>query len=90
MTHTEKNVTYNGADLGWGNGGAPENFSGWMINWNHGIMNIGGIGVVQREACQMVGRPWTRMAPTHEAIRVFTDGDTPNHHSRLHSRRAYA
>ena len=21
MTHTEKNVTYNGADLGWGNGG---------------------------------------------------------------------
>ncbi len=73
--HTEKNQTYNGADLGWGNGGAPENFAGWMMNWNHGTMNIGGIGVVQREACQMVGRPWTRMAPTHEAIKVFTDGD---------------
>lgn len=73
--HTEKNVTYNGADLGWGNGGAPENFAGWMMNWNHGTMNIGGIGVVQREACQMVGRPWTRMAPTHDAIKVFTDGD---------------
>ncbi len=73
--HTEKNQTYNGADLGWGNGGAPENFAGWMMNWNHGTANIDGIGVIQREACQMVGRPWTRMAPTHDAIKVFTDGD---------------
>ena len=73
--HTEKSAQYNGADLGWGNGGAPENFAGWMMNWNHGTANISGIGVIQREACQGVGRPWTRMAPTHDAIKVFTDGD---------------
>ena len=73
--HTEKSAQYNGADLGWGNGNAPENFAGWMMNWNHGTMNISGVGVIQREACQGVGRPWTRMAPTHNAIKVFTDGD---------------
>lgn len=90
--HTEKNQTYNGADLGWGNGNAPENFAGWMMNWNHGTaqlvyLNEKGetekddkgelktVSIIQREACQMVGRPWTRMAPTHEAIKVFTDGD---------------
>lgn len=73
--HTEKSALYNGADLGWGNGGAPENFSGWMINWNHGTINLGGIGLVQREACQGVGRPWTRMCPTHEAMKIFTSQD---------------
>lgn len=69
--HTEKNATYNGADLGWGNGNAPENFAGWMANWNHGTVNLDGVGVIQREAVQTVGRPWTRMAPTHEAIKKF-------------------
>ena len=73
--HTEKSEQYNGGSLGYGGGGAPDNFSGWMINWNHGTLNIGGIGVVQREACQEIGRPWTRMAPTHEAIRIFTSQD---------------
>ena len=73
--HTEKSAQYNGADLGWGNGGAPENFAGWMMNWNHGTMQLSGVGVIQREACQGVGRPWTRMAPTHEAIKTFTSQD---------------
>lgn len=73
--HTEKSEQYNGGSLGYGGGGAPDNFSGWMINWNHGTLNIGGVGVVQREACQEIGRPWTRMAPTHEAIRIFTSQD---------------
>ena len=73
--HTEKSEQYNGGSLGYGSGGAPDNFSGWMINWNHGTVNIGGVGVIQREACQEIGRPWTRMAPTHEAIKVFTSQD---------------
>jgi len=73
--HTEKSAQYNGADLGWGNGNAPENFAGWMMNWNHGTVNIGGVGCIQREACQEIGRPWTRMAPTHEAIKTFTSQD---------------
>jgi len=73
--HTEKNEQYNASSLGWSNGNAPENFAGWMMNWNHGTVNIGGVGCIQREACQEVGRPWTRMAPTHEAIAVFTSQD---------------
>ncbi|MCR5350982.1 MAG: RagB/SusD family nutrient uptake outer membrane protein [Bacteroidales bacterium] len=73
--HTEKSEQYNGASLGYSGGNAPDNFSGWMMNWNHGTINIGGVGCVQREACQEVGRPWTRMAPTHEAIKVFTSQD---------------
>lgn len=73
--HTEKSEQYNGGSLTYGGGGAPDNFAGWMINWNHGTLNIDGVGLVTREACQEVGRPWTRMAPTHEAIKIFTDGD---------------
>ena len=73
--HTDKSEQYNGAGLGWGSGSAPENFSGWMMNWNHGTVNINGLGCIQREACQEVGRPWTRMAPTHEAIAIFTSED---------------
>jgi len=38
-------------------------------------VNIGGTGCIQREACQEIGRPWTRMAPTHEAIKTFTSQD---------------
>ena len=73
--HTEKSEQYNGGSLSYGGGGAPDNFSGWMMNWNHGTVNIGGVGAIQREACQEIGRPWTRMAPTHEAIQVFTSQD---------------
>ncbi len=73
--HTEKSEQYNGASLGYSGGNAPDNFSGWMMNWNHGTVNIGGVGCIQREACQEIGRPWTRMAPTHEAIKVFTSQD---------------
>ena len=73
--HTEKSAQYNAGDLGYGGGGAPDNFSGWMLNWNHGTIAWNGKALVAREASQYVGRPWTRMAPTHEAIKVFVDGD---------------
>ena len=73
--HTEASELYNGASLTYSGGGAPDNFAGWMINWNHGTLNIGGVGIVPREASQEVGRPWTRMAPTHEVMEVFTSQD---------------
>lgn len=73
--HTESSELYNAANLSYGGGAAPDNFSGWMMNWNHGTLNIGGVGCVTREARQEVGRPWTRMAPTHEAIKTFTSQD---------------
>jgi len=73
--HTQESELYNGGSLSYGSGGAPDNFAGWMMNWNHGTINIGGIGMVTREARQEVGRPWTRMAPTHEAIKTFTSQD---------------
>jgi len=73
--HTEKSEQYNGGSLSYGGGGAPDNFAGWMMNWNHGTIKVDGIQVIQREACQDVGRPWTRMAPTHEAIKTFTSQD---------------
>lgn len=73
--HTEKSEQYNGGSLSYGSGGAPDNFSGWMMNWNHGTVSLNGIAAIQREANQEIGRPWTRMAPTHEAIRIFTSQD---------------
>ena len=73
--HTEKSEQYNASSLGWSNGNAPENFAGWMMNWNHGTVNVDGVAAIQREACQDINRPWTRMAPTHEAIEIFTSQD---------------
>lgn len=73
--HTEKSEQYNGGSLSYGGGGAPDNFAGWMLNWNHGTINLDGVAAVAREASQNVGRPWTRMAPTHEAIQVFVESD---------------
>ncbi len=73
--HTESSELYNAGSLTYGSGGAPDNFAGWMMNWNHGTLNIEGVGLVVREASQEVSRPWTRMAPTHEAIRTFTSQD---------------
>jgi hypothetical protein len=74
--HTEANETYNGASLSYGSGGAPDNFSGWMVTWNYPNMQIGAdaawsskFSPVQREAAQWGGRPWTRMATP---IGVFT------------------
>jgi hypothetical protein len=79
--HTEANETYNGASLSYGSGGAPDNFSGWMVTWNYPNMVIGGdaswtarFNPVQREAAQWGGRPWTRMAtPIGVFTKTFTD-----------------
>ncbi|RYJ37427.1 RagB/SusD domain-containing protein [Flavobacterium anhuiense] len=72
--HTQESEYYNGASLTYGSGGAPDNFSGWMVTWNYtAIRSKNGtdaVSSVQREANQFLGRPWTRMAPP---IEVFTN-----------------
>ncbi|MCQ2258907.1 MAG: RagB/SusD family nutrient uptake outer membrane protein [Bacteroidaceae bacterium] len=84
--HTVNSDQYNGGGLGWGNGGAPENFAGWFTQWNYcgdmkGYTELNEKGEpiyfnpVLREACQALGRPWTRMAPIPDALKKFTDVD---------------
>ncbi|MCQ2220034.1 MAG: RagB/SusD family nutrient uptake outer membrane protein [Prevotella sp.] len=79
--HTVNSDQFNGGGLGWGNGGAPENFAGWFSQWNYcgdmrGEFADGSNGnPVLREACQALGRPWTRMAPIPDALKKFTDVD---------------
>lgn len=72
--HTQEDEYYNGGSLGYGSGGAPDNFAGWMMNWNYTDIQAkdkdgNTISPVIRVAEQAYGRPWTRMAPPHG---VFT------------------
>ncbi len=72
--HTQKDEYYNGGSLTYGSGGAPDNFAGWMMNWNYTDIQAkdkdgNTISPVIRVAEQAYGRPWTRMAPPHG---VFT------------------
>lgn len=72
--HTQEDEYYNGGSLSYGSGGAPDNFAGWMMNWNYTDIQTkdkdgNTISPVIRVAEQAYGRPWTRMAPPHG---VFT------------------
>lgn len=74
--HTQTSEFYNAGSLSYGSGGAPDNFAHWMLTWNYTTIRAtapdGAIfDPVGREAAQSYGRPWTRMAPTHEAIAMF-------------------
>jgi starch-binding outer membrane protein, SusD/RagB family len=73
--HTESSAYYNGGDLSSGSPDNGSNGAAWMVTWNYpGIKNADGVNPVQREAEQHLGRPWTRMAPTIEAItNTFAD-----------------
>ena len=78
--HTENSEQYNGASLSYSGGGSMDNFAGWMMNWNYPNMqatsNTGArINPVLRTDQQYCGRPWSRMAPTQEAIATFIDRD---------------
>lgn len=79
--HTQQSEQYNGAGLGWGNGAVPENFAGWFTQWNYcGDMKGTGesgevFNPVMREPDQLLGRPWTRMAPIPDALKKFTEQD---------------
>ena len=72
--HTQEDEYYNGGSLTYGSGGAPDNFAGWMMNWNYTDIQAkdkdgNTISPVIRVAEQAYGRQWTRMAPPHG---VFT------------------
>ena len=64
-----------GVGYGWGSGGSPENFAYWFETWNYTEMSAKlasdptkTLAPVQREAVQMLGRPWTRIAPVADAF----------------------
>lgn len=68
--HTQEDEYYNGGSLSYGGGGAPDNFAGWMMNWNYtDARSADNQTVINRIAEQCYGRPWTRMAPP---LGVFT------------------
>ena len=68
--HTQEDEYYNGGSLSYGGGGAPDNFAGWMMNWNYtDARSADNQAVINRIAEQCYGRPWTRMAPP---MGVFT------------------
>lgn len=68
--HTQEDEYYNGGSLSYGGGGAPDNFAGWMMNWNYtDARSADNQAVINRIAEQCYGRPWTRMAPP---LGVFT------------------
>ena len=79
--HTQTSEKYNGASLTYGSGGGADNFAAWMMTWNYteikSAKNSDGtvpVNTVYREASQDLGRPWTRMCPTIEAItNTFAD-----------------
>ena len=71
--HTQEDEYYNGGSLSYGSGGAPDNFAGWMMNWNYTDIQAkdkdgNTISPVIRVAEQAYGRPWTRMAPPHGVV----------------------
>lgn len=68
--HTQENEFYNGGSLSYGSGSAPDNFAGWMMNWNYtDTRSADNQAVINRIAEQCYGRPWSRMAPP---LGVFT------------------
>ncbi len=76
--HTQTSEFYNASSLTYASGGAPDNFAHWMLTWNYTNLRAlspdgGSFDPVGREAAQGYGRPWTRMAPTQEALAMFTD-----------------
>src|SRR5690606_16656997 len=79
--HTEESEYYNGGSHSYGGGGAPDNFAVWMVTCDYTFLESGTTPgwdtkerSVHREAAQAYGRPWTRMAPTQNAIiQTFAD-----------------
>ena len=81
--HTQEDEYYNGGSLTMGSGGAPDNFAGWMMNWNYTDTQVkiangetlkDAINPIIRIAEQSYGRPWTRMAPPHGVFtKTFSD-----------------
>lgn len=79
--HTQEDEYYNGGSLTYGSGGAPDNFAGWMMNWNYtdhwAKVDGKNVNPIIRVAEQSYGRPWTRMAPPH-GVFTYTFADKTN------------
>lgn len=75
--HTQTSEYYTGSSLTNSNGAAPENFAGWMMQWNYTNIKSSGVNSVKRAAIQSLGRPYIRMCPTIGAI-VNTFADKTN------------
>lgn len=74
--HTEESEYYDAQSHSYATGDAPSNFAAWGTTWNYTLIQSATsqdwsscVSSVQREAAQAYGRPWTRMAPTIEAIK---------------------
>lgn len=76
--HTDKSPQYNGGTYGNDLQGSGPNYVFFFLQWNYpnmAIKNNAGARVnpVIRVEDQFLGRPWTRLAPTHEALAKFGD-----------------
>lgn len=73
--HTQDSEYYDDQSHSSATAGSPSNFAAWMVTWNYTAVRSSTksnwsdqVSSVQREAVQPLGRPWTRMAPTINAI----------------------
>lgn len=76
--HTDKSPQYNGGTYGNDLQGSGPNYVFFFLQWNYPNMratdNSGAvIAPVTRVEDQFLGRPWERLAPTHEALAKFGD-----------------
>ena len=80
---TESDEFYNGGAFGYAGGSGTEQVAVWAPTWNYCNIHCYKTETdeattydpCKREASQWAGRPWTRMAPTHEVFEKFTDKD---------------
>ncbi|WP_318342886.1 RagB/SusD family nutrient uptake outer membrane protein [Flagellimonas baculiformis] len=74
---TPDNEQFNGAPVvGWGTTSNSANTAVWMATSNYTTISVDGVPAVQRQSVQSLGRPWTRMAPTINALTEnFPDKD---------------
>lgn len=80
--HTENSQQYNGSPITGTNTTGSSNMVSWAMTWNYPGMAAKAtledgttktINPVLRTDAQVDGRPWTRMAPTHEALKIMTE-----------------
>jgi len=76
--HTDKSMQYNGGTYRNDLEGAGPNYVFFFLQWNYPNMSIKNnndesVNPVIRVQDQFLGRPWTRLAPTHEALAKFGD-----------------
>ncbi len=76
--HTDKSMQYNGGSYNNDLQGSGPNYVFFFLQWNYPNMTMKNekgdkINPVIRVEDQFLGRPWTRLAPTHEALATFGD-----------------